>query len=94
MSDVKTLTTRDLNRKTAAVLDALERGEVFELRRNGKAIGYITHTPPAPQRKPDWKAHFDWLSKQPGNQDAAVLAQFEQDRRRQQAREQTLGNLK
>ncbi len=34
------------------------------------------------------------LSKQPANQDAEVLAQFEEDRRRQRAREQTLGNLK
>jgi antitoxin (DNA-binding transcriptional repressor) of toxin-antitoxin stability system len=58
MSDMKTLTMRDLNRKTATVLDAVGRGEVFELRRNGKAIGYITHTPPAPPGKPDWKVHF------------------------------------
>jgi antitoxin (DNA-binding transcriptional repressor) of toxin-antitoxin stability system len=70
---MKTLTMRDLNRKTATVLDAVERGEVFELRRNGKAIGYITHIPPAPQRKPDWKARFEWLSKQPGDQDTESL---------------------
>ena len=61
MSDMKTLTMRDLNRKTASVLDAVERGETFELRRNGRAVGYIIHTPPKTQPKPDWKTHFDWL---------------------------------
>jgi antitoxin (DNA-binding transcriptional repressor) of toxin-antitoxin stability system len=91
---MKTLTMRDLNRRTASVLDAVERGEVFELRRNGKAIGYITRSLPAPERKPDWKAHFDWLRKQPGKQDADLLAQFEEDRQRQRAREEALGNLK
>lgn len=35
MSDMRTLIGRDLNRKTANVLDAVERGEVFEIRRNG-----------------------------------------------------------
>ena len=91
---MKTLTMRDLNRKTASVLDALERGESFELRRNGKAIGYLTQTPPLPERKPDWKAHFDWLRKQPRKSDAGVLAEFEEDRRRQWRREQALGNRK
>ena len=37
LSDMKTITMRDLNRRTAGVLDALERGEAFELHRNGKA---------------------------------------------------------
>jgi antitoxin (DNA-binding transcriptional repressor) of toxin-antitoxin stability system len=55
MSDMKTLTLRDLNRKTASVLDALERGETFELRRNGKAVGYFTQTAPPPGRKPSRK---------------------------------------
>jgi antitoxin (DNA-binding transcriptional repressor) of toxin-antitoxin stability system len=94
MSDMKILTMRELNRKTASVLDAVERGETFELRRNGRAVGYITRTPPPPQRKPDWKAHFDWLrNKAPGN-DLEALTEFEQERRRQAAREQELGNLK
>ena len=94
MSDVKTLTTRDLNRKTASVLDAVERGEAFELRRNGRAVGYITQTPPSPQGKPDWKAHFAWLRKQSRKTDAGILNEFEAGRRRNAARERTLGNLK
>ena len=93
MSDMKTLTMRDLNRKTASVLDALERGETFELHRNGKAIGYLTHTAPPPERKPNWKAHFEWLRRQPKPQSAALLAQFEEDRRRLRAREKAMGNL-
>ena len=94
MSDMKTLTMRDLNRKTASVLDAVERGEAFELRRSGRAVGYITQTPPSPQGKPDWKTHFDWLRKQSRKTDAGILNEFEADRRRHAAREQTLGNLK
>jgi len=85
---MKTLTMRDLNRKTASVLDAVERDESFELRRNGRAVGYITRTPPSPQRKPDWKTHFDWLRKRATKTDAGVLGEFEQERRRQTAREQ------
>ncbi len=94
MSDMKVLTMRELNRKTATVLDAVERGETFELRRNGRAVGYITHTPPIPQRKPDWKAHFDWLRRIATKNDLEVLTEFEQERRRQAAREKELGNLK
>ena len=94
MSDMKMLTMRELNRKTASVLDAVERGESFELRRNGKAVGYITRTPPTPQRKPDWKAHFNGLRKEATTDDIEVLSQFEQERRRQAAREKELGNLK
>jgi antitoxin (DNA-binding transcriptional repressor) of toxin-antitoxin stability system len=94
MSDMKMLTMRELNRKTARVLDAVERGESFELRRNGKAVGYITRTPPPPQRIPDWKAHFNWLRKKATRDDSKALAEFEQDRRRQAAREKELGNLK
>jgi antitoxin (DNA-binding transcriptional repressor) of toxin-antitoxin stability system len=82
-----------INRKTASVLDAVEHGETFELRRNGRAVGYITRAPPSPERKPDWKSHFDWLRKQAKEADAATLAEFEQERRRQAAREQELGNL-
>ena len=91
---MKMLTTRDLNRKTASVLDAVERGETFELRRNGRAVGYITRTPPSPQRRPDWKSHFDWLRKQATQTDVVTLAEFELERRRQAARERELGNLK
>jgi antitoxin (DNA-binding transcriptional repressor) of toxin-antitoxin stability system len=94
LSDMKMLTARDLNRKTASVLDAVERGETFELRRSGRAVGYITRTPPNPQRRPDWKNHFEWLRRQATKTDAATLAEFEQERRRQAARERELGNLK
>jgi antitoxin (DNA-binding transcriptional repressor) of toxin-antitoxin stability system len=91
---MKRLTARELNRKTASVLDALERGETFELWRNGKAVGYLTQTAPPPTRKPDWKAHFEWLRKQRATKDASILAEFEEDRRRLRAREEALGNLK
>jgi antitoxin (DNA-binding transcriptional repressor) of toxin-antitoxin stability system len=91
--DMKALTMRELNRKTARVLDAVERGESFELRRKGRAVGYITRTPPSPQRKPDWKAHFNWLRKKAGRGDIEVLAEFEQERRRHAARDKELGSL-
>jgi antitoxin (DNA-binding transcriptional repressor) of toxin-antitoxin stability system len=94
MSDMKTLTMRDLNRKTARVLDALERGETFELRRNGKVIGFLTHTAPPPERKSDWKAHLVWLRQQPKARGKVLLAEFEEDRRRLRAREKALGNLR
>jgi antitoxin (DNA-binding transcriptional repressor) of toxin-antitoxin stability system len=94
LSDMKMLTVRDLNRKTASVLDAVERGETFELRRHGRAVGYITRTAPSHQRKPDWKTHFDWLRKQATKNDSGILSEFEQERRRQAAREKELGNLK
>lgn len=85
---------RELNRKTATVLDAVERGETFEVRRNGRAIGYITRTPPTPQRRPDWKAHFDWLRQEATKQDIDAITEFEETRRRQALREKELGNLK
>lgn len=88
---MKALTVRDLNRKTASVLDALERGETFELHRNGKAVGYLTHTAPPPERKPDWRAHFDWLRRQPKGRRTSLLAEFEEDRRRLRARESAMG---
>ena len=94
MSDIKVLTMRELNRKTASVLDAAERGESFELRRNGKAVGYITRTPPTPQRTPDWKAHFDWLRKNATKNELDTLTEFEAERRRQAALEKELGNLR
>jgi antitoxin (DNA-binding transcriptional repressor) of toxin-antitoxin stability system len=93
LSDMKTLNVRDLNRRTASVLDALERGEAFELRRNGQAVGYLTHTAPAPERKPDWKAHLEWLKRQPKGRGQRLVAEFEEDRRRLRAREQAMGNL-
>ena len=85
---------RELNRKTASVLDAVERGETFELRRRGRAVGYITRTAPTAQRRPDWKSHFDWLRNQTTKTDADTLAEFEQQRKRQAARERELGNLR
>jgi antitoxin (DNA-binding transcriptional repressor) of toxin-antitoxin stability system len=86
VSDMKTLTMRDLNRKTATVLDAVERGETFELRRNGKAVGYLTHTPPEPERNPDWRAHFEWLTEQKGK-GGGFVEELNEDRRRQRARD-------
>jgi antitoxin (DNA-binding transcriptional repressor) of toxin-antitoxin stability system len=86
VSDMKTLTVRDLSRKTATVLDALERGETFELRRNGKAVGYLTHTAPEPERRPDWRSHFDWLKKQKVR-GGGFVEELNEDRRRQRARE-------
>ncbi|MCW5556757.1 MAG: hypothetical protein KIT22_02775 [Verrucomicrobiae bacterium] len=88
---MKTLTTRELNQRTARILDAVEQGATFELRRNGKAIGYLTRTPPAPERKPDWAAHFAWLRRQPRARGATLLQEFEEDRRRLRARERALG---
>jgi antitoxin (DNA-binding transcriptional repressor) of toxin-antitoxin stability system len=94
MSGMKIVTVRDLNRNTASVLDAVEQGQTFELRRNGKAVGYITRTPPTAERQPDWKAHFDWLRKRPAPKGPGILGEFEDERRRQAGREQALGNLK
>jgi len=91
---MKVLTMRELNRKTASVLDAVEHGETFELRRHGRAVGYITRTPPTPQRRPDWKAHFDWLRKEATKDDIETMTEFEEERRRQAAREEEMGNLK
>lgn len=92
MSDMKTLTMRDLNRKTASVLDALERGETFELRRNGKAVGYLTHTAPSSERRPDWNTHFEWLKEQKPK-GGGFVEELEADRRRLRAREMVMGNL-
>ena len=92
VSDMKTLTMRELNRKTAGVLDALERGETFELRRNGRAVGYLTQTPPLPERKPDWTAHFEWLKQQRGK-GGGFVEELEEDRRRLRAREAAMEEL-
>src|SRR5947208_6065612 len=94
MSDMKTLTMCDLRPKTASVLDVVERGETFELRRRGRSVGYITRTPPSRQRKRDWKTHFDWLRKQATKTDAGLLAESERHRRRQATREQSLERLR
>ena len=51
-----------------------------------------TQTSPLPEQKPDWTAHFAWLRKQPKARSQVLLAEFEDDRRRLRAREQTLGN--
>jgi antitoxin (DNA-binding transcriptional repressor) of toxin-antitoxin stability system len=91
---MKTVTMRDLNRRTAGILDALERGETFEVRRNGRAIGYLTRTPPRLERKADWGAHFDWLRRQPSEDDSNLLTEFEEDRSRLRARQQSLENLR
>ena len=92
LSDMKILSMRDLNRNTASVLDALERGESFEIRRKGRSLGYLTRRPPPSDRKPDWTAHFEWLRKQRTTLDAKLLGQFETTRRRLLAREQALKN--
>ena len=89
---MKVLTMRELNRKTASVLDSVERGVSFEVRRNGKAIGYLTQTPPAPERKPNWKAHFDWLRKQK-HKGGGFIKELEEERQRLRAREEAMGNL-
>jgi len=88
---MKTLTMRDLNRRTAKVLDAVEQGETFEVRRNGRAIGYLTQTPPAPERKPNWKAHFAWLRKQ-RSKGGGFIQELEEERRRLREREAALEN--
>jgi antitoxin (DNA-binding transcriptional repressor) of toxin-antitoxin stability system len=94
MSDMKALTMRDLNRRTAGVLDALERGETFELRRRGRTVGYMTRTPPDSDQKPDWKSHFYWLRRQSRKAESGILAEFEDDRQRQASREHDLENRK
>jgi antitoxin (DNA-binding transcriptional repressor) of toxin-antitoxin stability system len=90
---MKTLTVRDLNRHTATVLDALERGESFEVHRNGRAVGYLTQAAPAPERKPDWKAHFARLRLRSMKDDAKVLKEFEDSRRRLADREKAMGTV-
>ena len=92
VSDVKPLTRRKLNRKTAGVPDALERGETFELPRNGRAVGCPTQTPPLPERKPDWTAHFEWLKQQRGK-GGGFVEELEEERRRLRAREAAMEEL-
>ena len=45
------------------------------------------------EQKPDWKAHFDWLRRRSTKNDAKVLKEFEDSRRRLAAREKATGNL-
>ena len=78
----------------AGVLDLVERGETFELRRNSRTVGYITSTPPVAGRKPDWKAHFDWLRSKATKNDHKILAEFDETRRQQAAREEELSDSK
>jgi len=94
MTDMKTVTVRDLNRNTSGVLDALERGEDFEVRRRGKTVGYLTTTPPPENKKLDWKAHFEWLRKQPKDLGKAVWEEFVASRRSMHERDQRLSGEK
>jgi hypothetical protein len=49
---------------------------------------------PKTRRAPDWKSHFDWLRKQNTKTDAAILREFEAERRRRTALEDELSSLK
>lgn len=90
---MKTVTIRELSRRTARIADAVENGETFELRRNGKVVGYLSRVAPAPERKPDWNAHFEWLRKQPKKY-GGFVKELDEERRRHRAREKALGNLR
>ena len=50
-----------LNQQTAAVLDAVERGETFRIIRHRKVVGYLS-AQPIPKKPTalayDWEAHF------------------------------------
>ena len=78
---MKTLTMRELNRRTAQVLNSVEQGETFEVRRSGRTVGYLSRTAPAKNRQPDWKAHFEWLKKQPKPKRSALDDLMEERRR-------------
>jgi antitoxin (DNA-binding transcriptional repressor) of toxin-antitoxin stability system len=90
---MKSLTRRDLNRHKASALDALESGESFALCRKGRAAGNLTKLESAPKGKPDWKAHFAWLKRKSTKNDAKVLKEFEDSRRRLAARGKAMGAL-
>lgn len=68
---MQTVTMTRLNNATAAVLDAVERGEVFQIIRKGKPVGFLTPSLPtevasrARKRGANWDAHFAWLKRQP-----------------------------
>ena len=87
---MKTISTRELNRRTAQILDEVETGATFELLRNGKAIGYLTPTPPALEGTPDWGGHFEWLKKQ-RTKGGGFVQELEAERRRGRARDQAMG---
>lgn len=59
---MQTLTMTRLNQQTAAVLDAVERGETFKIIRHRKAVAYLHPGPPPPaakiSTKTDWAQHF------------------------------------
>jgi antitoxin (DNA-binding transcriptional repressor) of toxin-antitoxin stability system len=92
VSTMKTITMSELNRRTAKVLDEVERGETFELRRKGKAVAYLMHTPRPLVCKPDWQAHLDWLRNQP-REHGGFLKELDDERQRTRAREIEFGNL-
>lgn len=68
---MQTVTMTQLNNGTAGVLDAVERGQVFQIIRKGRPIGFLTPNLPAAafrnvrRDRPDWDAHFAWLRRQP-----------------------------
>ncbi|MCB1125421.1 MAG: hypothetical protein KDM81_02920 [Verrucomicrobiae bacterium] len=86
---MKLLTMRDLNRRTAEVLDAIEHGETFELRRRGRAVGYLVGTLPSTEQSAGWESHFEWLTRQ-RESDGGFVAELDAQRRRQRAREENL----
>ena len=88
---MKTITVRELNRTTAKVLDAVEHGATFALRRNGKVVAYMSRQLPPPDEKPDWKAHFEWLRKQPKRKGPSAYDELMEDRRRLRLREEAMG---
>lgn len=90
---MKTVTIRELNRRTAAILEAVEHGETFELRRRGKTVGYLSSVPPPPTSRPNWKGHFDWLRKQPRNRGGFVKA-LDDERRRLRSRDEPAADLR
>ncbi len=48
-----TITTKQLHHETSAVLDEVERGQSFQVTRNGKVIGRIE--PTAKSEPPQWE---------------------------------------
>lgn len=90
---MKLLTVRELNQRTAHVVRAVENGETFEVRRNGKAIGYFTHAAPRSERKPDWPGHFARLLKRK-NKGGGFIEELNEERKRLHAREHSLNDLK
>jgi antitoxin (DNA-binding transcriptional repressor) of toxin-antitoxin stability system len=96
MSDMKTITMRDLNRRTAGIIDEVQEGQTFELRRNGKVVAFLTRTcPPETKEKDDgsWEAHFRWLRKQSKTEGRRILKGFEEERDRQRSRHEYLISL-